>query len=152
MAKLIDYDIIIDTREQKPLPFRGAVKKKLDFGDYGAEVNGELLPIVFDRKNPSDAYSTLTVGHDRFKREMERAYDNGFKLIVIVECSYTTFVNRKFEGAHNIRLPFGIIEKILHTMQVRYPSFEVVFCTDRSEMQRYIKNYFNALVKEYNSL
>jgi len=144
------YDLIIDTREQTPLPFRKAVNKKLEFGDYGAELDGELLPVVFERKNPMDAYSTLTKGHDRFKEELLRACDVGYKLIVIVECPYKDFVNKKFDGAHNSKLRPDILTKILHKMQVRY-NLEFVFVNDRSEACHYIRNYFNALSEEYQA-
>ena len=144
----IDYKIVIDSREQNPLPFRGAIKKKLEFADYGAEVNGELLSVVFERKSGIDAFSTLTHDHERFKREMERAFEAGFKLIVIVECSYSKFIEKKFDGAYNIKMPHGIIEKILHKMLVRYPGLEFTFCVDRSEMMAYIRNYFRALAEE----
>lgn len=146
--KKIEYDLISDTREQNPLPFRGAIKKKLEFADYGAEVNGELLSVVFDRKNPQDLWATITHDHERFKREMERCFEAGFKLIVIVECSYSKFIEKKFEGAYNIKMPHGIIEKILHKMLVRYPGLEFVFCVDRTEMMAYIRNYFRALAEE----
>lgn len=146
------YDLIVDSREQLPLGFRGVIKKKLDFGDYGCEVEGELLPVVFERKGPTDAWSTLTFSHERFKKELERSCDAGFKLIFIVECSYSDFVGKKFDGAHNIKMRHGIIEKILHKMQVRYNNLEFVFCVDRKEMTSYIRNYFNALVEEHNTL
>lgn len=147
-----NYNLIVDTREQKPLRFRKSITKKLDVGDYAAEVGGELLPVIFDRKNPFDGFSTLTSGHERFKKEMSRAFDSGFKLIMIVECSYSDFIGKKFEGAHNIKMRHGIIEKILHKMLVRYPGFEIVFCVDRKEMTKYIRNYFNALFEEYRKV
>ena len=146
------YDLIIDSREKKPLNFRGAITRKLEFGDYGAEVDGQLLPVVFDRKSCNDFYSTLTSGHERFKKEMLRANDAGFKLIMIVESPYSDVLERKFEGAHNIKMRHGIIEKILHKMQVRYAGFEIVFCKDRKDMQKYIRNYFNALNEEYHNI
>ena len=68
-----EYDLIIDTREQKPLPFRKFVTEKLDFGDYAARYNNELMPIVFERKSGVDAMSTITRDHERFKNEMWRA-------------------------------------------------------------------------------
>jgi hypothetical protein len=83
-TKIKDYDLITDSREQEKLPFRKTIIEKLDFGDYAARVNGELLPVVFERKNPIDAHSTLTKGHERFKEELLRACDKGYKLIVTI--------------------------------------------------------------------
>jgi ERCC4-type nuclease len=149
--KYKDYDLITDTREQNPLPFRKTISKKLDFGDYGAELDGELLPVVFERKSPQDLWSTITTGHDRFKEEIGRACDSGFKLIVIVECSYKNFIDKKFEGSYHSNLPVFVVTKILHKLQVRY-NLEFVFCNDRSEACNYVRNYFNALSEEYQSL
>lgn len=146
--KIIEYDLITDTREQTPLPFRKTVSKKLNYGDYGAEYNGKLLPVVFERKNPADLISTITSGHDRFVRELERANADGVKLIVLVECSYSDLRDKKFDGSHHSKLPSHIFIKTLHTIIIRY-NLEVVFCVDRSEACHYIRNYFNALVKEY---
>lgn len=145
----IEYDLVTDTREQTPLPFKKTVVKKLDFGDYGCEVNGELLPVVFERKNPADLLSTITSGHDRFKREMIRANEAGFKFIMLIECSYTDFTEKKFAGAYHHKLRPDIFIKILHTMIIRY-NLEFVFCKDRSEACHYVRNYFNALVSEYD--
>lgn len=144
----VEYTLITDTREQNPLPFRKTLVKKLDFGDYGAEINGELLPIVFERKSPMDALQTITKDHDRFKEEMWRALEAGYKLIVIIECSYTDFIEKKFEGAYHSKLRPDILTKILHKMQVRY-NLEFVFCKDRSEACHYIRNLFNSLAEEY---
>ena len=144
----IEYMLITDTREQTPLPFRKTLVKKLDFGDYGAELNGELLPVVFERKSPQDLRGTITTGHERFKEEIGRSFDKGFKLIIIVECPYKDFIDNKFEGAHYSKMPVHVITKILHKLQVRY-NLEFVFCNDRSEACNYIRNYFNALSEEY---
>lgn len=95
----MDYKLIIDSREKLPLPFRkNKETRKLHAGDYAAELNGLLLPVVFDRKSPADAMQTLMKGHDRFTRELGVAYQLKQKLIMIVECSYTTFVTKNFAG------------------------------------------------------
>jgi ERCC4-type nuclease len=150
-TKIKDYDLITDTREQNALPFRKTIKEKLDFGDYGAKLDGELLPVVFERKSPNDLWATITSGHERFKEELLRSCDIGFKLIVIVECSYSDFINKKFEGSYHSNLPVHVVTKILHKLQVRY-NLEFVFCASRSEACSYIRNYFNALNEEHQTV
>jgi ERCC4-type nuclease len=141
------YDLIIDSREQKPLGFKkNVVFKGLKAGDYGAKINGVLLPVVFDRKNPSDAMSTLVQGHERFQRELGTAYQNGLKIIMIVECSYTDFITKKFYGGHHSKIRPDVLKKILHSTMISH-DLQIIFCNNRQEMTAYIRNYFNALAK-----
>jgi len=142
----MDYKLIIDTREHLPLPFRkNKETRKLHAGDYAAELNGLLLPVVFDRKSPADAMQTLMKGHARFTRELGVAHQLQQKLIMIVECSYTNFVTKQFDGGRHSKIRPDILTKILHSTMLSH-NLEVVFCKDRSEMVKYIRNYFNALV------
>ena len=143
----MSYKLIIDTREQKPLSFRKNVEVRgLKAGDYAAELNDVLLPVVFERKDPSDWLGTLMQGHDRFIRELGKAEELEQKLIVIVECSYTDFVTKKFKGARHSRIRQDVLTKILHSTMISH-NLQVVFCNNRSEMTKYIRNYFNALSK-----
>jgi len=150
-TKIKDYDLVVDTREQNPLPFRKCITGTLSYGDYAAKVEDDYLPVVFERKSPNDLWGTITKGHDRFKEEILRASDKGDKLIVIVECSYSDFINKKFDGSYHSNLPVHVVIKILHKLQVRY-NLEFVFCNNRSEACSYIRNYFNALNEEYQSI
>lgn len=73
---------IIDTREQRGLPLPGAVRAKLDEGDYAccAAHRGR---VALERKDLSDLYGTLGAGHARFKRELERLKNYECRAIVI---------------------------------------------------------------------
>ena len=64
-------NILIDTREQRPLSFKNSELLKLDVGDYG--VSGELYDYTFvDRKSYQDFGATVTGGYARFVKELER--------------------------------------------------------------------------------
>ena len=142
-----DYKLVIDSREQLPLNFRkNVVTKGLKAGDYGAEINGVLLPVCFDRKSPIDLAGTLQQGHSRFVRELGMAHQQGLKLIVIVECSYMNFIEKKFKGSKHVGTIPGTLRKILHGTIISH-DLQVIFCNDRKEMVRFIRNYFNALAK-----
>jgi ERCC4-type nuclease len=142
-----DYKLVIDTREQNKLDFRkNVIVKKLNVGDYGAEINGILLPVIMERKSGADFLGTLMSGHKRFQMELGRAYEQGLKLVVVVECSYMNFVTKKFVGARHSKIRPDILTKILHSTIISH-DLEVIFCNDRKEMVRYIRNYFNALAK-----
>ena len=83
--------VIIDTREQHELPFnnlhiqRGntlpTIRKKLDVGDYSFVGYEDI--IMIERKSVNDLYGTVLGGHERFKRELERAKNHKWKYLVI---------------------------------------------------------------------
>lgn len=82
---LINPRVIIDTRETKPrqFPYPSRIAK-LDFGDYYFyDENGHH--VYFERKSPSDFFTTLSGGLERFVGEIKRAGKAGEHLIVIVE-------------------------------------------------------------------
>lgn len=93
--------LIVDTREQETeslqkrladagLPYK---RKKLDFGDYSAEVTldtGETISlanrVVVERKmNIDELAMCYTSQRDRFEREFERAKAAGAKIYLLVE-------------------------------------------------------------------
>jgi len=144
-----DYYIITDTREQNSLTWRKNVKTEtMNVGDYCCEYNGERLPLVFERKSPQDFLSSIVKGHERFKKEWVRAKEQGLRFIIIVECSYEDFIEKKFDGAYRSKLPPQILQKILHKSIVRH-DLEIVFFNNRVVMQKYVRLMFNALVEEH---
>lgn len=145
----MDYNIIIDTREQLPIKFiDNVVRSKLDVGDYACEINGKRLKLVFERKSPNDLLGTLTRGHKRFNKELERANKQGIRVIVIVECSYEDFIDRKYEGArYSKKIHNDYITKILHGTLVSH-DLEIIFFNNRRSMGIFILNTFEALARE----
>ena len=90
--------IIEDSREQQPLDFTGfrgveSVRSGLKTGDYS--IQGYEDKICFERKSAPDLISTLSAGHERFLREIDRMKDFEEKYILIerepsVVCYYCT--------------------------------------------------------------
>lgn len=77
-------EILIDTREQIPLNFKNSKTQKLSCGDY--TTNGPLFSDVFiERKSLNDLFSTLSSNKDRFIREIRRAMDLGYYLVVLID-------------------------------------------------------------------
>jgi len=72
-------EIIIDTREQRPLKFTGhkTIRRKLDEGDYNSPDTEHK--IVLERKSLDDFYSSIIQGHARFKAEIIRAINKNKK-------------------------------------------------------------------------
>lgn len=103
-----DVDILIDTREQKPLSFPNSTKHKLDFGDYSSR--GYYSKTFIERKSPSDFASTMIHGYDRFCRELERCKQFNSYMFVLIESTpqkmYTEPMYQKPNMAylwHNVR-------------------------------------------------
>ena len=78
-----NFTIIVDTREQLPFDFERfgveTVRQGLTAGDYG--IVG--MPVVVERKTGEDLYSCMTVGRDRFERELERLRSYEFSAVVV---------------------------------------------------------------------
>ena len=145
----------IDNREQNPLTFRNTENYEvengtLSYGDYGLIINGKLV-FTFERKNPLDLFSSLAQGHNRLIAEFERAKVDNVPLVVVVECSYSDIINKKFSGSYNTKLAGYILIKILHTTQLRY-NVPFLFFNNREEMRNYIRNTFSTIVKEEENI
>lgn len=95
-----NVEIIVDTREQKPLPFSFKTKKqKLYFADYC--IGGEYYDYTYvDRKSGQDFTGTmLGDNYDRFRREIQRAKEMDSYIFVVVESTIPKIIayNKKFK-------------------------------------------------------
>lgn len=61
------------------------VSKKLDAGDYATDQSNIL---VDTKRSLSEVAMDVGRDHDRFVREMKRARDSGYRLIILVEVGY----------------------------------------------------------------
>tara|TARA_R100001460_G_scaffold35792_2_gene68799 strand:- start:182 stop:1129 length:948 start_codon:yes stop_codon:yes gene_type:complete len=100
-----NVEILIDTREQKPLTFAYSKKQKLDFGDYG--VQGDLYDYTFvDRKNFADFCSTVTIHYKRFAKELERCRDLGCYMFVVVDENFDNMENVNKKNYKKFKLDY----------------------------------------------
>lgn len=100
-----EMKILIDTREQKPLSFKTSESLKLDFGDY--TVGGDYYTYTYvDRKSEPDFKSTLSVGLDRFKRELDRVREFNSFMYVLVEGSIEGIKKNNVFAPHKSNLPY----------------------------------------------
>lgn len=140
-------EVIIDSRERKPLQFNfPTIKECLPVGDYRAKFNnGNLSSVIFERKSIGDLYGTLSQGYDRFRREIGRSSELNLSIKIIVEGS----LRRVLQGYNNSRrTPISIVHQI-HTIRLRY-GVETIFSNNREEMSEYITHMFLALERESN--
>ena len=98
-------EIFIDTREQKPLEFKKSKSLKLDFGDY--TLGGSSYSYTYvDRKSEGDFKSTMSVGFERFKRELERAREFNSFMYIVVESSIEKIKKNNVFSPHKSNLAY----------------------------------------------
>ena len=161
------YDLIVDTREQITPRYKARiesfkrmgvtpVRRKLFAGDYSAIAHtpaGDLdftCRIALERKMSLEELITcLSSDYERFKAELERAYESGCKLYVVIEGgSYADL------AAGNYRNKFTPKKALAtyHTLEQRYnchfvfvpPGAFPIFVHET--LRRYIMDY---LCKKY---
>jgi len=93
---ILQKNIAVDTREQKPIVFKGlqCEKRKVEYGDYSCD---DILSV--ERKSLNDLVSTLSKGFERFQREIERAKENNGYIVVVVDCDINKFLSFEFSGS-----------------------------------------------------
>lgn len=69
---MLDFSVIVDTREQLPLEFKGVatIRRGLKTGDYSIE--GYETRVAIERKSLSDLLGSITTNRERFNACMER--------------------------------------------------------------------------------
>ena len=121
------YTIAVDTREQRPYEFPGAVVMTLPTGDYS--LIGLEDRVAIERKSKADAYGSLGQGRARFRREWERLAALDYAAVVI-EDSLPGFLQRP---AHSKMSPVSAVGTLL-AWSVRY-RVPVFFAGDRAHAQ-----------------
>ena len=129
-------NILIDTREQRPLPFKNSELLKLDVGDYG--VSGELYDYTFvDRKSYQDFGATVTGGYARFVKELERCRSLGCFLFIVIECDFDQIYwkNKSVYKKFNL----GYVLHSMRNIQAEYSDCcQFVFSGSREESVKLI--------------
>jgi len=134
--------IIQDSREQNYLfPRDKVLHRKLDEGDYSSVLLEDHLTI--ERKSPSDLYSTLASGHQRFKREIQRCEQKNKTMIIAVECRQAEFLAGewaplKLKRTKNFRKRLLSISKIISTMEKKYEHITFRWLPNRTRMKQFI--------------
>ena len=111
-----DLSVLQDTREQQPLHFKvKSVEFKLDFGDYTAK-GKDYSYLYVDRKAESDFKGTMSQGHERFCRELERVREFGSYLFIVVESDFRQIFannNLSFKKKSNLDYVWENMRKII---------------------------------------
>lgn len=136
MSETEEFTFIVDTREQNPFWKNDVVTKKLDFGDYSIE--GYETDFAIERKSMADLVGTLTSGHARFKRELQRAQIASF-FAIVVEGSYEDLLAQRWSGSAYTKVKGFQIASIVDTLRVKY-GIHIYFCKDRRGAKTLTRN------------
>lgn len=132
-----DAEVLIDTREQKPLKFPQSKVLKLDFGDY--TLAGDNFSNTFvDRKSANDFLGTFGGQVDRFRREMQRCVDVDAFMYIVVEKPLDAIQKEAiFQGGRGKRKPkFGWIVSNMIKVQHEFPrNCQFVFTKNRAHSE-----------------
>ena len=128
--------VLVDSREQHPWdlsPMR-LEAATLATGDYASSCGRYLL----ERKNSVDELiSCMTIGRDRFERELERMQAFA-SAIVVVEGAYTDLA----AGCYRSKMNKDSALSTLVAWQQRY-QIPFQFCGTRDEAERFARSYFH---------
>lgn len=87
IKKISYFTLIEDTREQTPLdfsrfePFARVERGTLESGDYS--IKGHEREFAIERKSLADLIGTITQGHERFERELQRLESFRYAAVVV---------------------------------------------------------------------
>jgi hypothetical protein len=135
-CEAIDFEMLVDTREQDPLPFKKTKVEKLYVGDYLLN-NGEYTYTYVDRKSESDFLGTMAGGISRFKKEIEKAVALESYLFVVVESDINKIKSNqsKFRKKSNLEYVFHNMRSLTH----EYPRrIQFIFTGSRKKSMQII--------------
>lgn len=150
MDKRKSIEIIVDTRESRPVDFSmlkfvdGTIRKKMEFADYTTEKLKNL--VVIERKTKTDLFGTLGRNRKRFLAELDRAYEAGVKFFYIVieeELSEIYVGNFIRKGGKTIMtMPYGanIIAQLLSFSMKHKLNVIPIFAGDKRTSAKIIKD------------
>ena len=134
----LDACIIVDTREQDPLPFKNTRVEKLLIGDYLLDSKSGYTYTFVDRKSENDFIGTLnTANLERFEREIQKAAELDSYLYVVVEGTIesTKETCKRFKRMVNYYYAMKNMRELMH----KYPRrVQFIFAGDRKKSQQII--------------
>lgn len=135
---LDDLVILVDTRERYAYSFSeqqaATERRALPAGDYGVEVDGEIVAVV-ERKSLEDLCRSLVDGRLGFAMAELATVD---RAAVIVDDRYSQLFKQPFA-------PAGLLADSLGALQARYPSVPIVFGETRKLAEEWTFRYLGGV-------
>ena len=136
LKEIDNLEMLVDTREQDPLPFKKTNIEKLYVGDY--LIKGKEYTYTYvDRKSESDFLGTMSGGISRFKKELEKAVALESYLFVVIESSIDSIKKNqsRFRRKINLEYIFHNMRDLMH----EYPrKIQFVFTGSREKSLKLI--------------
>lgn len=136
-----ELQILIDTREQKPLSFANSKQCKLTCGDYTAAGNFHS-DVYIERKSLNDLFGTLTAGKTRFIREIERAKELGYYLVVLIEDTFENALNLTPQNSFSKSSNGKHLLYEIRAISGKYDNIQFVFSGNRERSKDLIQKIF----------
>jgi len=134
--------IVIDSYERYPYRFTSAQvtteRRALVAGDYGVEVDGELVASV-ERKGLANLAADLVDGGLGYQLAGLSAL---WRAAVVVEDRYSSLLKLP-------RVKEGFLPDVLARLQVRYPTVPIVFCDTRPLAEQWTYRFLGAALAEH---
>ncbi len=137
-----DLEIVCDTRERNLLSFKNIQIAKLDYGDYYCH-NGNN-PVSIERKSLIDLVGTISQGHERFKKEIERCQKDNNYMVVVIEEKYNNLLSFSYlPHMKRVRAKESFILHRIRDLIQEYPCIQFLCVDGRKESVRIIEKIFN---------
>lgn len=119
----MNFEIIIDTREQTPWFFPENIKTSrgtLNAGDYALKGDDSF---GIERKSLDDFVQTILKGWDRFMREMQRMDDRQFPIkVIIIEANISNIIKHNYASVINAAF---VLKKCA---ELNFLGIQTIFC------------------------
>lgn len=140
----VEHKVLVDSREQLPLVFDNikTIHTGLEFGDYKLNDDNFSHNCCIERKSLADLCSTLKGGIERFRRELLRAQNAGYYMVVLVEEPFISLLQLSKKdkvGQH--------LEYVLHNMRLlcqEFTNMQFLFVENRDEASEVILKLFSS--------
>lgn len=133
--------IKIDSREQRPYEFECPSEVgTVPVGDYS--ISGLEDHIAIERKSLDDLIGCLTIGRERFERELHKGRALDY-FALVVEGSLSDLVNGNYRSK---MLPKSAVQSLM-AFSVRY-RLPVFFCENRKYAQRVVESLLEKYAAE----
>lgn len=140
--------IKVDSREQRPYEFENSEVGTIPIGDYS--ICGLENHIAIERKELNDLIGCLTIGRERFEKELHKARALDYFALVI-EASLSDLVNGRFRSKMG---PKSAVQSLL-AFSIRY-RLPIFFCESRKYGARVTESllvkYAREIEKKYSHI
>ncbi len=136
-------EILVDSREQRPLSFEGheVISSKLDFGDYTCR--SHYNKVFIERKSLVDLCGTLSQGLERFQKEIARAKTLDSYIVVLIESPLESLATiGKTPETYKVKASPDFIAKRMRGLCQQFSNLQFLFVGHRAQMVPVIHQIF----------